>query len=154
MKLGDRRRFFDPDGEWRVTGDVGDNDIYWRPATVVFVDSIGDQEVANIVWDHRPDHISHSHYTDGAKPVLEAKLQKYRIKYSGLVGGEEEVECDYVTTPSADDVLIKFYKGTGTSRQMVFAVNPANIKSLELIEGVQDLRSVDPLSREAFVHES
>jgi hypothetical protein len=69
MKVGDRARFFDPLSKWRETGDVGDNDQYFLPATVVFVQELRGLEVVDIKFDHRPDDISRGHFTTITRPL-------------------------------------------------------------------------------------
>lgn len=52
--------------EWQKTGDVGDNSQFWKPATVVrryrnFPHHR--EELADVIFDHRPTKISHAHFT-------------------------------------------------------------------------------------------
>ena len=65
MKKGERYRFFDS-VKWSVTGDVGDNDCYWLPATVERVYIEDGRELADIRFDHRP-RLSTGHFTDLVK---------------------------------------------------------------------------------------
>lgn len=69
MKPGDRARFFDSRGEWQRTGDIGDNDCYFMPATVEAVRFRGGQELVDLRFDHRPNQVSLSHFTDITKPI-------------------------------------------------------------------------------------
>lgn len=68
MKLGDRARFFDSI-LW-AGKDVGDNDQFFLPATVVGVQNQGTNvELVNLVFDHRPDVISRGHFSDNVREI-------------------------------------------------------------------------------------
>lgn len=68
MEVGDRARFFDPLA-WGGK-DVGDNDQFFLPATVVRVWDRGtDEELVDLKFDHRPDPISRGHFTDHFKEI-------------------------------------------------------------------------------------
>lgn len=72
MNPGDRRRFFDSLSEWRVTGDIEDNDIYFLPATVLHIYSeVNGDELANIEFDHKLNKISRGHFIDITRPTYD-----------------------------------------------------------------------------------
>lgn len=69
MEVGDRFRFFDS-VDWTVAGgDVGDNDCFFKPATVerVYHDAEG-RELVDIRFDHRR-RLSTGHFTDIVKEI-------------------------------------------------------------------------------------
>lgn len=63
MKRGDRARFFDSNSAWKTTGDIGDNDIYFFPATVVNVYNLDGRETVDIVFDKQPDRVRKGFFT-------------------------------------------------------------------------------------------
>jgi hypothetical protein len=80
MRVGTRRRFFDANSAWRETGDIGDNDIYFFPATVVKVyeDSDG-RQLVDLVFDHK-DGFSKGHFPDNTRPIpmMQADLDEFK----------------------------------------------------------------------------
>jgi len=60
LKTGSRARFFDA-LVWSRTGDIGDNDRFFMPATIIRVYTDGKLRVADIKFDHR-DVVSKAHY--------------------------------------------------------------------------------------------
>jgi hypothetical protein len=69
MNKGDRARFFDA-LLWNMK-DVGDNDQFWKPATVVNVQegTYAGAPLVDIVFDHRPDQVSKGHFSTFTKPI-------------------------------------------------------------------------------------
>jgi hypothetical protein len=64
-------------------------------------------------------------------------MLKYTITYSdGSSDGSNtrEIECDWVNMPTTSNPMIEFRKDPNT---LLLAVNPANIMSLELLQGTQ-----------------
>jgi hypothetical protein len=67
-------------------------------------------------------------------------MLKYFIVHSDASSdgrAQRNLDVDYLQMPNETSPLLQFYRrGTGAEYVMIFAINPANIMTLELVEGI------------------
>jgi hypothetical protein len=74
---------FDP-AEWQVTGDVGDNSQFYKPAVIKRLYDYDGHEVADVKFDH-VERISTAHFTWGFKQWICDCVSWATIKCEGEV---------------------------------------------------------------------
>lgn len=69
--MAERALVFDASAWCSAAGDVGDNACFWKPATIVrrYVYPGRDEEVVDVRFDDRPDHVSRAHFVWGLREV-------------------------------------------------------------------------------------